>query len=102
MYNLQFLPVMLFLHPIELQRAPQPIAQRHPRPPAEPALDEAIVGVIVANIDCLTSGWERDDLEAARAVDFDQQFGQVEEIDRLIAAKVKDLPIGAALDCRDQ
>src|SRR4051812_36605320 len=63
-YNLKWSPVMLFLFTVELQRAPQPFAQRHLRAPAQTALDQSVVGVVIADIDRFAIGWEGHDLVA--------------------------------------
>src|SRR5713226_7127170 len=79
---------------VEVERPLEPVGQRHAGFPAEDAHRPAEVRIVVADVDGAAVFGERHDAAASRAVQLDEQLGQLFQADGRLGAQVEDLPDG--------
>ncbi len=84
------------------QRLGQSLPQGRRVPPRKVGAKQAVIGVIIADVDRLAVGRKRDQPIAAPAVNVHQQAGQILEADRAVAAHIEDPAVALIVGRRDQ
>src|SRR5579859_3505304 len=86
-------PVVLSFVAIERKDVVKSVTESDTRAPSQPALDQPVIAIVVANVNRFAIGRIGNDLVAAGTIELNQDFGEIAQIDRLVTAQVEDLAI---------